>query len=600
MPYIPQFNKISLQEQAYAPTLMRQQHDEAVAKQMELADALKFDYLKQDAPILEPVLNKYSEDIQKVSSDLAKQGFTQDTKSKLLGLRSQYTTDDKIRQVKKNYSDAMQGWEETKKALIQRGASGDLINKQKAAYFGAYKGGFDDEGFKQDFTAGRTSGVYDITEDAKRAMTGLGSTGSVVGSSGSSIVEKTGIGADKRPFTYFEVTDNKTGQVIKNADQRAAVEAYLRAEYGDESTDRGLYAKIAGLTPEHIQNAISNVSASMAENRYAQLPQRDTNISGMARGAIADLTVQRSPLDLSAYGIQPEGLNQAKLTNSAQLESDALELAKKSGLKVNSLEELEELASKGSFGKIGSNEYGTQRSQESIEKIGSAATQQYLRSIREKNKDIGSSTVARDVMDKLDQKVKTSPEYAKPSFNIDLLTFAHPKGIDYVNTLSNQLNKVVALPEVQEKFSPATNKDENNFEKVKDYSSIRVVGVTPNLERGAKTPIIIDFVGEDKDSKPVYFKKYLRKDPKMIGLEDPLESSIYDYLKEVDSTGSFRNNYEFMTNTKEYIDNSKQLMSPVAYSNFINNSYKLIKQQLSPEEFKQFEVENEGLLTNKK
>lgn len=295
MPYIPQFNKISLQEQAYAPTLMRQQHDEAVAKQMELADALKFDYLKQDAQILEPVLNKYSEDIQKLSSDLAKQGFTQDTKSKLLGLRSQYTTDDKIRQVKKNYSDAMQGWEETKKALIQRGASGDLINKQKAAYFGAYKGGFDDEGFKQDFTAGRTSGVYDVTEDAKKAFTNLGSTGSVVGSSGSSIVEKTGVGADKRPFTYFEVTDNKTGQVIKNADQRAAVEAYLRAEYGDESTDRGLYAKIAGLTPEHIQNAISNVSASMAENRYAQLPQRDTNISGMARGA-ADKTGPGEPL----------------------------------------------------------------------------------------------------------------------------------------------------------------------------------------------------------------------------------------------------------------------------------------------------------------
>ena len=180
MPYIPQFNKISLQEQAYAPTLMRQQHDEAVVKQMELADALKFDYLKQDAPILEPVLNKYSEDINKVSTDLAKNGFTQDTKSKLLGLRSQYTSDDKIRQVKKNYSDAMQGWEETKKALIQRGASGDLINKQKAAYFGAYKGAFDDEGFKQEFAAGRTSGYYDIAEDAKKAMANIGETGVIV------------------------------------------------------------------------------------------------------------------------------------------------------------------------------------------------------------------------------------------------------------------------------------------------------------------------------------------------------------------------------------------------------------------------------------
>jgi len=284
MPYIPQFNKIFLQEQAYAPTLMRQQHDEAISKQMELADALKFDYLKQDANTLEPVLNKYSEDIQKVSTELAKNGFTQDTKSKLLGLRSQYTTDDKIRQVKKNYSDAMQGWEETKKALIQRGASGDLLNNQKAAYFGAFKGSFDDEGFKQDFTAGRTSGVYDIVEDAKKAMTGLGSTGQIVGSSGSSVRAKDLKDANGNIIASgWETTDNKTGQKIFNKDQRAAVESYLRAEYGDESTDRGLYAKIAGLTPEHIQNAIANVSKSMAEDRYAQLPQQDTNISGMTK-----------------------------------------------------------------------------------------------------------------------------------------------------------------------------------------------------------------------------------------------------------------------------------------------------------------------------
>ena len=37
MPYIPKFNKISLQEMAYAPQLMRQQHDESVARNMEIA-----------------------------------------------------------------------------------------------------------------------------------------------------------------------------------------------------------------------------------------------------------------------------------------------------------------------------------------------------------------------------------------------------------------------------------------------------------------------------------------------------------------------------------------------------------------------------------
>ena len=281
MPYIPQFNKLSLNEMSYAPTLMRQQHDDAIAKQMELAEALKFDYLKQDAPGLEPILQKYNEDIEDVSKQIAQQGFTHDLKNKVLGLRSQYVTDDKVRQYKKNYADAMQGWEETKKSLIQRGASGDLINKQKAAYFGAYKGAYDDEGFKQEFNAGRTSGVYDVMEDAKKAFAGIGTTGQIVGSSGTSVQQKVTKDRKGNPMTYFEVTDNKTGQKLTNLDQRQAVAQYLKSEYGDESTDRGLYAKIAELAPEHIDNIVDQVSRSMAENRYAQLPQTDTNISGI-------------------------------------------------------------------------------------------------------------------------------------------------------------------------------------------------------------------------------------------------------------------------------------------------------------------------------
>lgn len=287
MPHIPQFNKISLQEQAYAPTLMRQQHDEAVTKQMELADALKFDYLKQDASILEPVLNKYSEDIQKVSTDLAKQGFTQDTKSKLLGLRSQYTTDDKIRQVKKNYSDAMSQWDDIRKRMIQAGRPGSDIENQKQSFFSNYQGAFSPDGFKNEFTAGRTSGYYDIVEDAKKAMTGIGTTGQIVGSSGSSIKPATLKDANGNIIASgWETTDNKTGQKVFNKDQRLAVEAYLNAEYNDPSTDRGLYAQLNKITPEHIQNAIANVSKSMTEDRYAQLPQQDTNISGMTRTTI--------------------------------------------------------------------------------------------------------------------------------------------------------------------------------------------------------------------------------------------------------------------------------------------------------------------------
>lgn len=280
MPYIPNFNKLSLQEMAYAPTLMRQQHDETIAKNMELSDALKFDYLKQDASTIEPVLQKYSEDIGKVSQDLAKSGFTQDTKGKILGLRSQFTGDDKIRHIKKQYSDAMEGWGEQKKALIQKGASGDLLNKQKASYFGSYKGAFDNEGFKQDFTPGRTSGVYDIAEDAKKAMTNIGKTGSIVGTSGSSVQKITD---DPKVGTYYKVFDSTTGQYITTKDQLSATKAYLKAEYDprNPTSDRGLYAKISEYTPEYINTLVDQVGASMMDGYYQSLPQTRSNIVGL-------------------------------------------------------------------------------------------------------------------------------------------------------------------------------------------------------------------------------------------------------------------------------------------------------------------------------
>ena len=180
----------------------------------------------------------------------------------------------------------MQGWEETKKALIQRGASGDLINKQKAAYFGAYKGGFDDEGFKRDFTAGRTSGVYDIAEDAKKAMTNIGETGVIVGKNGSK-VEPIDVMDSKGNIVgrAWKTWDASIGQYVRNDNQIDAVKSFLKAEYGDSATDRGLFAKISGITLDDINSTIDNVAKSMISNRYAQLPQDRTSISGMTGAA---------------------------------------------------------------------------------------------------------------------------------------------------------------------------------------------------------------------------------------------------------------------------------------------------------------------------
>jgi len=273
MPYIPQFNKLSMAEMAYAPTLMRQQHDEAIAKQMELADALKFDYLKQDANILEPVLNKYSEDIDKVSTDLAKQGFTQDTKSKLLGLRSKYTTDDKIRTVKKRYSDAMSGWEDRKKSLLQQRASGEDINAMRKAYFDGITPAYDDEGFKQDLTPGSTSNVYDISEDIKNKFANIGSSEVVYGGSGVKAVREVLGKGTPYERSAWKILDSTGGTKSNNLSQREAVKALTLSEYTDPSSDRALYAKLTNKSPEYISGLVDQWSDAMAKDQIGQVAQ---------------------------------------------------------------------------------------------------------------------------------------------------------------------------------------------------------------------------------------------------------------------------------------------------------------------------------------
>ena len=476
MPYIPNFNKLSLQEQAYAPTLMRQQHDEAVAKQMELADALKFDYLKQDAPILEPVLNKYSEDIQKVSSDLAKQGFTQDTKSKLLGLRSQYTTDDKIRQVKKNYSDAMSQWDDIRKRMIQEGRPGSDIENQKQSFFSGYQGAFSPDGFKNEFTAGRTSGYYDIIEDAKKAMTNLGQTGSIVGSSGSSIVEKVG-GTKEKPFTYFEVTDNKTGQKVVNTDQRAAVEQYLRAEYGDESTDRGLYAKLNKITPEHIQNAISNVSRSMAENKYAQLPQTDTNISGMSRGEAAS-SVPLGYLKQSGYGLVASDISDLdKKVYEDVANKLARDEAKAAGLAgVNTLADLKKAAGEVKAEKM------------AVTQIGGPSIINF---------PTENAVKAKNAIKQIEDKLKNKAEgTALPTYEINTIVRASGKSINEANDLQKGFDDYVSKH--INRFTPVGG-DKDDLEDL--VKNVTVTDFSPNFKAN-QSGIVLYLHGEDSKGKP--------------------------------------------------------------------------------------------------
>jgi len=297
MPYIPQFNKLSLNEMAYAPSLMRKQHDEQVASQMELAEALKFDYLKQDAPGIEPVLQKYNTDIEDVSKQIAQQGFSQDLKNKVLGLRSQYVGDDKIRTYKKNYSDAMSQWDEQRKRMIQEGRSGDRINRQKAQFFSEYQGAYTPEGLKNEFTAGRTSSDYDIGDYALKAASKLGHTGTTISGGKDTLTPR------KDPTTgdtYYEVRNVSDGKLISNLSQVDAIKKYVKDQFNTEGTDENLFAKIEGLSPEHISSTVENVLNSQLI-RDETAPKGSSSFTGFTKGERAEIPrplANRLPLSI--------------------------------------------------------------------------------------------------------------------------------------------------------------------------------------------------------------------------------------------------------------------------------------------------------------
>jgi len=280
MPYIPQYNKLSLNEMAYAPSLLRKQHDEQVANQMELAEVLKFDYLKQDAPGIEPALQKYNTDIEDVSKQIAQQGFSQDLKNKVLGLRSQYVGDDKIRTYKKNYGDAMSQWDEQRKRMIQEGRSGDQINRQKSAFFSGYQGAYSPEGLKNEFTAGRTSGNYDIGDYALKAASKLGHTGTTISGGKDTLTPRKD---QTTGDTYYEVRNVSDGKLISNLSQVDAIKKYVKDQFNTEGTDENLFAKIEGLSPEHISSTVENVLNSQLI-RDETSPKGSSSFTGFTKG----------------------------------------------------------------------------------------------------------------------------------------------------------------------------------------------------------------------------------------------------------------------------------------------------------------------------
>lgn len=551
MPYIPQFNRISLQEQAYAPSLMRQQHDEAVTKQMELADALKFDYLKQDAPILEPVLNKYSEDIQKVSSDLAKQGFTQDTKSKLLGLRSKYTGDDKIRNIKNRYSEAMQGWEDRKKSLLQQRASGEDINAMRKAYFEGITPAYDEEGFKQDLTPGATSNVYDISEDIKNKFANIGSSEVVYGGSGvKAIREVLGKGT---PYerSAWKILDSTGGTKANNLSQREAVKALTLSEYTDPSSDRALYARLTNKSPEYISGLVDQWSNAMAKDQIGQVAQ--------TRGSY-EFDKENTPgsstplgyLKQSGYGLVATDVNDLdKKVYEDVANKLARDEAKATGLAgVNTLSDLKKAADEVKAEKM------------AVTQIGGPSVINF---------PTANAVKAKNALKQIDEKLKNKAEgTALPTYEINTIARASGKSINEANDLQKGFDDYVSKH--INRFTPVGG-DKDDLEDL--VNNVTVTDFSPNFKAN-QAGIVLYLHGEDSKGKPKDIPvtldgtdtkteetlvSYLNQMNPIIGLEYQYgkedESGKEEFLSDLEKAIPFMTNPQAVASASSFVESKK-------------------------------------------
>jgi hypothetical protein len=491
MPYIPQFNKISLQEMAYAPQLMRQQHDDAIAKNMEIAEALKFDYLNQDATRLEPRLQEYSSKVDELSKGLASQGFSHDTKNKILGLRAQFTGDEEVRNIKKNYAQAMAGWEETKKGLIQKGASGQQIAQQKKSYFSpdAYKGAYDDDGFYQEFAPGMTSGIYDIAEETKKAMTNIGETGKVVGKEGTTIQRVEGTATIP---AHFRVTDSRTGQLIGNFDQVEAVKRYIKAEFDPNNTtsDRGLFAKISNLDPEYINNIVDQVGGSMVSTKYGQMPGSSTNIQFDPRTSSKTGSEGRNPFQYSGGISVPSSVNAlgeerlSKITDKL-----AIEAAKEFGLKeITSYKDLKRMAEESELTGQGGiyNPSGTRKTD--------------------------TARKASSALDKINENIKNQASGTTiPAYNINVM--ASMSSDDINKNITRQKAVDIRVKQNIHRFTPID--DDNTKEDLKKAKDVKVLDVAPNFNPNT-AGLVLNLEVTDKNDEI----------KQMVVILDPSENNI--------------------------------------------------------------------------
>jgi len=297
----------------------------------------------------------------------------------------------------------------------------------------------------------------------------------------------------------------------------------------------------------------------------------------------------------TGYDVAPSDLQTAKLMNETRLNNDAVELAKSKGLNVNSLSELEKMASASSFG---GGRYGTEQSS-GTQMPGSSATQQYLlKRQKELGENSGKVNLAKEILKELEVSTSNNPSYAKPTFNFNRIASANPTEIEGIKKVADNFKNYITSVEMQQYFKPHTSKDANELSKVKP-EDLEVVDIIPNFERGASTSIVVKLAGRDKDGKTHFITETYNKDPRNVNTDpnqpnryDPIEQNVFNFISQADNTGGFSNYKDFMDNTEEYLNSVKTYWSPKEFATFVKEKSGSIIDQLGRDKYEEIKRQN--------
>ena len=278
------FPERSFEEMAWGPSLMMAKNDALKSKVSDLDAALDFEYHEKDDPYIAPKIDKLRGELNTLQDEIVKGGYNPLLEQKMLNFRRKYQKElgshGDIGRARKNYAamqSALQEYDKNHKddpEWFRQKAKQNIVN--------TYQGMYDDYGKYREFTPGQATKYRDINADFVDFAGKAGMQGGLQELiEGKLQVIPTTING--KPFV--KVVESTPGYVSSNKKNLESLANQFFSEYNDPTTDRGIFASIAGLPPEKIGQSLSNMAGLTYKENYAKQPTWNAGLQSIPEGS---------------------------------------------------------------------------------------------------------------------------------------------------------------------------------------------------------------------------------------------------------------------------------------------------------------------------